>query len=264
MYGYIYKTTNIVNGKIYIGQKKSNRFLGADYLGSGKYLRCAVQHYGVENFTVELLATADNKEMLDTLEVLYISEYNATDYTIGYNIANGAVGGDTYTNLSETDKKLRLERFSQHHTFSRGYKRIHKGCMNKAVPQDTLSDYLNNGWELGFSEDLIKRCAEGRKHIKRTVEWNTNIKNGLLSLPDEEKERLRKLHSESTRRQMMNTPKEERIRRARNANKFTGHKCRFVCRGKEVHFVYESDVQKYLNEGFILGMRDKRNDKKSE
>ena len=26
MYGYIYKTTNLVNGKIYIGQKKSNTF----------------------------------------------------------------------------------------------------------------------------------------------------------------------------------------------------------------------------------------------
>ena len=38
MYGYIYKTTNLVNGKIYIGQKKSDVFLGDKYLGSGKKL----------------------------------------------------------------------------------------------------------------------------------------------------------------------------------------------------------------------------------
>lgn len=38
MYGYIYKTTNLINGKIYIGQKKSEKFLGINYLGSGKRL----------------------------------------------------------------------------------------------------------------------------------------------------------------------------------------------------------------------------------
>lgn len=36
MYGYIYKTTNLINGKIYIGQHKANKFLGQSYLGSGK------------------------------------------------------------------------------------------------------------------------------------------------------------------------------------------------------------------------------------
>ena len=44
MYGYIYKTTNTVNNKIYIGQKKSEIFLKESYLGSGKYLKNAIKN----------------------------------------------------------------------------------------------------------------------------------------------------------------------------------------------------------------------------
>ena len=41
MYGYIYEITNLVNGKKYIGQHKSNQF-DEDYHGSGKLL---IQYY---------------------------------------------------------------------------------------------------------------------------------------------------------------------------------------------------------------------------
>lgn len=93
MYGYIYKTTNLINYKIYIGQKKSSIFLGDKYLGSGLYLNRAINKYGKEKFKVELITEADNKEELDNLEKYYINLYNSTDIEIGYNIANGAVGG---------------------------------------------------------------------------------------------------------------------------------------------------------------------------
>ena len=45
MYGYIYKTINLVNDKIYIGQKHSSKFLGEKYLGSGKSLKGAIIKY---------------------------------------------------------------------------------------------------------------------------------------------------------------------------------------------------------------------------
>ena len=52
MYGYIYKTTNLLNNKIYIGQKKSNEFLHEKYLGSGKYLLNSIRKHGKENFII--------------------------------------------------------------------------------------------------------------------------------------------------------------------------------------------------------------------
>ena len=89
MYGYIYKTTNLVNNKIYIGQKKSDKFLEEAYLGSGVRLRSAIQHYGLQNFKVDLIEKCTTKEELDEREKFWIKKYNTRDLLIGYNIAPG-------------------------------------------------------------------------------------------------------------------------------------------------------------------------------
>lgn len=95
MYGYIYKTTNSLNNKIYVGQKKSNVFLGERYLGSGKKLKSYVELLGKENFTVELIDVADSKEELDTKEIYWISKLDAMNPEVGYNIASGGAFGDS-------------------------------------------------------------------------------------------------------------------------------------------------------------------------
>ena len=89
MYGYIYLTKNLITDKIYIGQKKSKKFLGKSYLGSGKYLREAVTKYGKENFVVSILCECDSADELNLKEIEYIEKYNSTDYSIGYNISHG-------------------------------------------------------------------------------------------------------------------------------------------------------------------------------
>ena len=53
-FGYVYKTTNKVNNKIYVGKHKSNRF-DENYLGSGVLLSSAIKKYGKENFITEVL-----------------------------------------------------------------------------------------------------------------------------------------------------------------------------------------------------------------
>jgi hypothetical protein len=47
----IYKTTNLINGKMYVGQDSHNNPL---YLGSGKVLGLAIEKYGIENFKKEI------------------------------------------------------------------------------------------------------------------------------------------------------------------------------------------------------------------
>lgn len=49
MFGYIYETTNLINGKKYIGQKTSRVFLKEEYLGSGKGIKLAIDKYGLNN-----------------------------------------------------------------------------------------------------------------------------------------------------------------------------------------------------------------------
>ena len=259
MYGYIYKTTNLVNGKIYIGQKKSDKFLGNKYLGSGKYLKCAIQHYGEQVFYVSLIAIANTREELDELEKYYIKLFNATNYDVGYNIANGAVGGDTYSNLTDEDKKIRIRKNVE--SRKRNNKvcvMVHRGLENKRIDIELLDSYLSDGWERGRSADWQQKLDGSHKGIKQSPEWIAKrVKSGWVDKSPEEYMKMCQKHSMSTKIQMANTPKEERINRARNANKFTGKKCCFVTNGVELHFIEESELQKYLDIGYVKGMKIK-------
>jgi hypothetical protein len=53
MYGYIYKTTNTLTNKIYVGQKKSTYFLHEKYFGSGQIIKSIIKKYGKTNLTVD-------------------------------------------------------------------------------------------------------------------------------------------------------------------------------------------------------------------
>ena len=86
---HIYKTTNIINGLIYIGQTKKDRITGKKYLGSGVKLKKAIKEFGKDNFTNEILQECNNKEELNQSEIFWISHFNSTDPNIGYNIHKG-------------------------------------------------------------------------------------------------------------------------------------------------------------------------------
>lgn len=108
MYGVIYKTTNLVNGKIYIGQHKT-QIIDDGYIGSGKLIRLAIEKYGIENFVREILELVQSKEEADLKEEFWIRESNATDLSIGYNITRYAWGGHPQTvesraKISEANK----------------------------------------------------------------------------------------------------------------------------------------------------------------
>lgn len=87
MYGFIYKTTCLINGKIYIGQTIRKR---DSYLGSGRSLELSIKKYGKENFKREILCTCGNQKVLDLMEEHFIKKFNSTNKSIGYNILQGS------------------------------------------------------------------------------------------------------------------------------------------------------------------------------
>ena len=87
MYGYIYETTNLINGKKYIGQRKAGRT--ALYLGSGVALKRAIKKYGKENFVKRIICECGSKEELDLMEIHYITEANAVESDQYYNLVDG-------------------------------------------------------------------------------------------------------------------------------------------------------------------------------
>jgi group I intron endonuclease len=95
----IYKTTNTINGKFYIGKDKHNN---PNYLGSGKRLNDAIKCYGKENFKKEVLEHCDTYEQMSEREIFWISELESL-HPKGYNLALGGDGGDTISNHPKRD-----------------------------------------------------------------------------------------------------------------------------------------------------------------
>ena len=110
-YGYIYKITNNINGKIYIGQHKCNsagmteyEMLNDGYMGSGVILKQAIEKRGIENFTKEIICVCENKEDLDSMEKLLVLLAKIGYGTDCYNIAAGGEGGDVNRYKTEEEK----------------------------------------------------------------------------------------------------------------------------------------------------------------
>jgi len=97
----IYKITNKINGKIYIGQTKGDKDARFDKHCAQKNciaIHNAIKKYGRENFTIdEIEKNIKTKKDLNDREIYYISYYNSTDPKIGYNICLGGEGGPIMT-----------------------------------------------------------------------------------------------------------------------------------------------------------------------
>ena len=90
----IYKITNRVNNKVYIGlttetlQKRWSGHLQV-YKTCERHLYQSMRKYGIDNFTIEEIDKADSFDELGELERKYIKEYNSQNPEKGYNITAG-------------------------------------------------------------------------------------------------------------------------------------------------------------------------------
>lgn len=105
---YLYKITNVFDGKIYIGQSVNpngrwRRHKSDAKLGKSKsHLSRAIQKYGVQNFTFEVIVQAKTLEDIDEAEIICIKQYNSSNQNYGYNIA---LGGNGKRIISEQTKR---------------------------------------------------------------------------------------------------------------------------------------------------------------
>lgn len=172
MYGYVYLTTNLINGKKYIGQHKSEIF-DTTYKGSGKRLALAINKYGFDNFNCEMLCECVSKEELDEKEAFFIKQHNAVDSKEFYNLVPGGKG------KSET-----------------GVIYITNGTENKKVHQEELEYYFSIGFYKGGprqTEETKKKRAEANKGKKHPTA-GPNISKALMGkkLSEEHREKLSK------------------------------------------------------------------------
>jgi len=99
MYYTIYKVTNKINGKVYIGSHKT-KDLNDNYMGSGKYLKYAQEKHGIDNFTREILHIFDTPELMYAKEAEIVNEEFIAESNT-YNLKIGGFGGWDYINKNK-------------------------------------------------------------------------------------------------------------------------------------------------------------------
>ena len=117
----IYKVTNLINNKVYIGltiqtlnARKSRHLIDAKIQRYNSYFHAAIRKHGKDNFQWEIIKTAQNEEQLKQFEIEEISKYQSNNPEFGYNLT---IGGDALfgkdnpfygkTHSEETRQKLR-------------------------------------------------------------------------------------------------------------------------------------------------------------
>lgn len=114
---FVYLTTNLKNGKRYIGKHSGE--IEDDYLGSGLLIRDAIKKYGRNNFTREILCFCKNSDEAYVKEKEYIAKYNAVQNSSFYNIDDGGKGfscGVNNPNVKDKKYGVRNPFYGKHHT----------------------------------------------------------------------------------------------------------------------------------------------------
>lgn len=202
----IYKCTNKKTGKVYIGQTiKSLESRIVEHIKISKTkakskFHKALLSYGVENFDWSILASANSKEELNTLEIRYINEYDSINF--GYNMIEGGTGG--YNEFAILKNKLkRGKKWEEIYTLE-GLKKM---ILIKEKCSKILTEYnknLSKEEKIKRAKMANKRRSElGYKHSDITKQKISNSNKGKIVTLEQ-----RKKISEKTKEAMKNVDKE--------------------------------------------------------
>jgi len=127
---YIYKITDTLNNKVYIGQsnKETERWRQHKYFARQdepiQYVHRAMKKYGVENFIYEVIDFAENQWQADCLEINYVNQYNSRNKEKGYNISRG---GDAAWNRGLPKEQQPMYGKKQSELFKQRMLEVHRG-----------------------------------------------------------------------------------------------------------------------------------------
>jgi group I intron endonuclease len=129
---YIYKITNIINHKVYIGQtvQKNPKMRWYDHCaktrhGKNNHLYNSMRLYGIDNFVWEVIDSADTIETLNDKEEYWLSKYRTI--TEVYNIREA---GGNKTHSAKSIEKMKAAQKLRHSTTNvGGWKRRDGGAM---------------------------------------------------------------------------------------------------------------------------------------
>lgn len=164
----IYQVTHLESGKTYIG-KHQTLDLNDGYMGSGKYIRRAINRYGLDGFDKTILHVFDNEAEMNAKEAeLVTKEFCLREDT--YNLCPGGQGGWGYINSIEIDRTERNRKGGK----SSGSKLSseHMRKIGSKQPKEAKEIACRNG-------GLV--AMKGKKHRQDTIEKMSMAQIGKLN-----------------------------------------------------------------------------------
>lgn len=202
----IYKITNNLNGKIYIGKHITDN-LDDGYMGSGTAIRRAVKKYGIENFTKEILFDVYGEDMMNFLEEAIVDEaFVARKDT--YNMTLGGRGRTHVEHSEETRRKLSEANKGKHHSEESKKKmsEAKKGFRHSEETKKKMSNAQSGhpGYTKGkhHTEESRRKISEANKGRSFSEEHKQNISKHHADVSGKRHPLYGKHHSEETKRKI--------------------------------------------------------------
>jgi hypothetical protein len=167
-YHFIYKTTNLKNGKFYVGMHSTHN-LNDGYLGSGLRLRRSIRRNGAENFKIEYLEFFNNRIELANREKQLVNEDLLKD-PMCMNIRPGGSGGWT-----GEQQKQNANKSNERQTWLRENDKEWSDIRLKQLKENG-SKVFTNLWKLGKLKPLDWTGKKHKEESKKKIGEANSVK----------------------------------------------------------------------------------------
>lgn len=159
-YGFIYITTNMVNGMRYLGQKKFDEHgTWKNYLGSGVYFNNAVQKYGKENFKRNIIHICYSANELNKAEYDLSVFFNVIEDKSWYNLCYGGVTNIGYKHTEQDIIKMQ------------------EASKIRWENEEEREKYSEMHRKENLPPEIYEKMVNGILERSRNVEWRLKISN---------------------------------------------------------------------------------------
>lgn len=174
---YLYKITNQLNSKVYIGQsnKEKERWRQHKYFARTnpvQYIHQAMSKYGIGNFTYEVIAVCRDSNDANETEKLLISQYNSRVKDYGYNLALGGVASwnrglpkEQQPMYGKKQSEFQKQRMSE----------VHKGKVMPPCSEETKKKMSNKRLGRVLSKEWIEKISIGNRGKTRSEETKLKL-----------------------------------------------------------------------------------------
>lgn len=167
----VYKHTNKINGKVYIGITSDNpesRWANGKKYKCNKHFTSAINEYGWDGFKHEVLCTGLSKEEAIEEEICLICAYRSADREFGYNISLGGVGGVAVS--EETREKMRIS--------ASGEKNANYGKPKSEETKRKLSESNKRYWAKHPKPTGWKHTEESKRKMSEALKGRVSPRLG--------------------------------------------------------------------------------------